>query len=563
MEQEINNQTNPDTVKSLLDEIQQLKVQNTGVTQVGHELITAQKRLTALLHNASDGIITLNPDGTLESFNISAQKIFGYSEVEVITQNISHLIPCPDWAEHNATIYIRSFLLGRESEDVPIVGRHKNGHGLLLHIVSSEVIIDEIDLFDDVFFDADVLHKKEILVCFIRDVTNNEKLEHELADQKIALDLTSIVATTDAKGTITYVNDKFCDISQYSRDELLGQNHSMLNSGHHPKSMWTEMYKIASSGEAWHQQVCNRAKDGSLYWVDTTILGYKDEQGKLDRYVGIRTDITTQKRLESYLLELVEGQTKDLREAKERAEQAQAEAEAANYAKSDFLANMSHELRTPMHSILSFSKFGIKQIAKQPLEQKGIDKIGFFLSNISESGQRLMGLLNDLLDLAKLEAGKMEYEFKQQDLRLSTDRILTEFTTKLAEKSIELSIESKPNVLAYYDYGKIAQVLANLISNAVKFTVESSEIKIVLEDAEQDQILFSIYDQGIGIPEKELTVVFDQFIQSSKTDTGAGGTGLGLAICKEIINAHNGKIWAENNVSKGVVVKFLLPKRNK
>jgi len=400
-------------------------------------------------------------------------------------------------------------------------------------------------------------------VAIRAEIIEQKRLALELRDQKIALDEAAIVAMTNAKGTITYVNDKFCEISQYSRDELLGKNHSLLNSGTHPKSMWTEMYKTASAGEPWHQQICNRAKDDSLYWVDTTIIGYKNEQGKVDRYIGIRSDITVQKRLELNLLDLVGEQTKDLQAAKEFAEKAQANAEAANYAKSDFLANMSHELRTPMHSILSFAKFGTKQLAKVPLEQKGIEKLARFLANITESGQRLMGLLNDLLDLAKLEAGQMNYEFKQRDLRLSTDRILAEFTTKLEEKSIQLRVESaSSNTMAYYDYDKIAQVLANLISNAIKFTEESSEIKIVIEDADQEKLMFSIYDQGIGIPDDELTDIFDKFIQSSKTDTGAGGTGLGLAICKEIINAHYGIIWAENNINKGSVVKFTLQNKS-
>ena len=401
------------------------------------------------------------------------------------------------------------------------------------------------------------------------DITKQKLLEQELLEQKQALDTTSIVAMTDAKGAITYVNDKFCEISQYARQDLIGQNHSLLNSGHHPQSMWTEMYQVVASGKAWHQQVCNRAKDGSLYWVDTTIVAYRNEQGKINRYVGIRTDITKQKLLEQALLDsrnnlqaLVDEQTKELRQAKELAEKAQAEAEAANYAKSDFLANMSHELRTPMHSILSFSKFGSKQISKTPLEQKSVDKVERFLSNITESGQRLMGLLNNLLDLAKLESGKVDYEFKQQDLRHSIDMILTEFTAKLEEKSIQLSVESKvSSTLAYYDYDKMAQVLANLLSNAVKFATELSEIRIVIEDLDQEQLMFGIYDQGIGIPENELETIFDQFIQSSKTDTGAGGTGLGLAICKEIIAAHQGAIWAENNNAEGCVVKFTLPKQ--
>ena len=127
-----------------------------------------------------------------------------------------------------------------------------------------------------------------------------------LHDQKLALDASSIVAETDHKGTITSVNDKFCDISGYSREELIGANHRILNSGHHPKSLWVEMYKTVSQDKPWHGEVCNRAKDGSLYWVDTTVLGFRNEAGDINRYVAIRHDITQIKRAQKLIREKME-----------------------------------------------------------------------------------------------------------------------------------------------------------------------------------------------------------------------------------------------------------------
>jgi PAS domain S-box-containing protein len=390
----------------------------------------------------------------------------------------------------------------------------------------------------------DELGKINRYVGIRTDITKQKLLEQELIEQNRALDTTSIVAMTDARGTITYVNDKFCQISQYSRDELLGQNHSLLNSGTHPKSMWTQMYRTVSQGKSWHEQVCNRTKAGTLYWVDTTIVAYRDEQGKINRYVGIRTDITKQKLLEQAL-----------REAKELAEKTQIQAETANHAKSDFLANMSHELRTPMHGILSFSAFGIKKIdtAKRT-------KLGQYFTNIHLSGERLLALINDLLDLSKIEAGKMVLNLKETNVMTVLNNCQLEQAQRMHDLGLTMEIDAPDTaIIARFDAIGIGQVITNILSNAIKFSPENSVIRVTIKQNAQQALCFSMKDSGLGIPENEIENVFDAFIQSSKTKTGAGGTGLGLAISKKIIQAHSGRIWAENNKDKGAIFSFIIP----
>jgi len=245
-------------------------------------------------------------------------------------------------------------------------------------------------------------------------------------------------------------------------------------------------------------------------------------------------------------------------------------AESANHAKSEFLANMSHELRTPMHAILGFSSLGGSKVSSAHNE-----KISGYFLRINESGQRLLYLLNDLLDLSKLEAGRMDFNFQVNNLQTSIDVVVQELAPLFMERSLTVDIEpASTSTIAEYDNEKIDQVIRNLLSNAIKFTPNNMSVMIyfeesVLSESKDDEsrveisaISVSIVDQGTGIPEDELETVFEKFVQSTKTDTGAGGTGLGLTISKEIIEGHNGTISAVNSSGEGgAIFTFTLPRQ--
>ncbi len=232
---------------------------------------------------------------------------------------------------------------------------------------------------------------------------------------------------------------------------------------------------------------------------------------------------------------------------------------AANHAKSEFLANMSHELRTPMHGVLGYARLGMKRSETLPRE-----KLNEYFFIIRESGLRLMRMLNNVLDFSKLEVGKMRYNMNRNDLLPRIHQVITEFTPNADEKNLHFALDCQQNkVVTYCDHEKISQVLRNLLFNAVKFSYEDTTITISCHettDHNGGQLqLFSVSNVGVLIPEKELNIIFEKFIQSSATNTGAGSTGLGLAISKQIILDHKGKIWAENGSENTVTFSFSLP----
>ncbi|VAW53076.1 hypothetical protein MNBD_GAMMA06-1941 [hydrothermal vent metagenome] len=243
-------------------------------------------------------------------------------------------------------------------------------------------------------------------------------------------------------------------------------------------------------------------------------------------------------------------------------------AELSNRAKSEFLANISHELRTPMHAILGFSSLGLSKV-----ETVNNKKIANYFSRINESGQRLLKLLNDLLDLSKLEAGRMSFEFSENDLRTTIANVIDELKPLFRAQLLTIDVEAADaDTIAVYDDEKISQVIRNLLSNAIKFSPVGKSIIVYFSSSqlpsndkqsvmlEIPAISVSILDQGTGIPEGELEMVFDEFAQSSKTEHDVGGTGLGLSISKEIIKRHNGIIKAENAIRNGgAIFSFTLP----
>lgn len=358
-----------------------------------------------------------------------------------------------------------------------------------------------------------------------------DKALKDLFELRFALDQHSIVAITDVQGTIISTNDKFSEISGYSREELLGKNHRMLNSGHHPTAFFEEMFGTITAGKAWHGEICNRAKDGHLYWVDTTVVPFLGSDGKPVNYIAIRSDISKLKTIEL-----------DLIEAKEAAE-------TATQHKSEFLANMSHEIRTPMNGVIGMT--GLL------LETELTPKQHSYAKATMSSADALLVIINDILDFSKIEAGKLKLESIPFDLQLLAEDVVELMAIKCYGLDLEMLLRYKPGTPRFVvgDPGRVRQILLNLLSNAIKFT-EQGHVLLTVESIEstQEALLFqiSIEDTGIGIAEDRVSQIFNKFVQEDNSTTRKyGGTGLGLAICQQLSHLMHGDITVKSEKGKG------------
>ncbi|MBN2022141.1 MAG: PAS domain S-box protein [Pirellulales bacterium] len=289
-------------------------------------------------------------------------------------------------------------------------------------------------------------------------------------------------------------------------------------------------------------------KNGSPLPIEISISSIQRE-GRWWAVAVIR-DLTSRKEAERQL----RRHARALEMANEALEVTCRNAQAANQAKGEFLANMSHELRTPLHGILSFASFGLR---KGP--QASVNSLLEYFQLIHDSGRALLSLVNDLLDLAKLESGKLVLDLTPLDLASLAVKTADEFRSRVSERHVTIECHTPSggaHVVA--DAARMQQVVRNLLSNAIKFSSDGGVVGLTVS-RRPGAVTVAVRDHGVGIPPEELGAVFDKFVQSSKTRTNAGGTGLGLAICREIVTAHRGRILAENAPEGGAVLMFTIP----
>ncbi|MCH6255038.1 ATP-binding protein [Puniceicoccaceae bacterium K14] len=390
---------------------------------------------------------------------------------------------------------------------------------------------------------------------FLKERESSEKAKYfarNLQFQKDALDEHAIVSEADSNGSITYINKRFTDISGYELEELVGETHSVLNSSYHSKAFFDSFYESLNETGIWRGEIRNKAKDGSMYWVDSTIVAFKNEAGNVERYVSILNEITDRKNAEFDLVQAHE----DIEKSLEAENAARLVAEEAALAKSQFLATMSHEIRTPMNGLI-----GVLHLLEEglPAEKRKL------FATAMNSADDLLVLINDILDFSKIEAGKMDIEHLNFDALELVEDVCELHAPSAHEKGIELICQVNPS-RSYQTLGdshRIRQIVSNLLSNAIKFT-EKGEVAVALKLADEEEdnpkLRFDIIDSGIGVEQDSINSIFESFAQeNSSTTRRFGGTGLGLAICKKLVELMGGSIGAESVLGKGSTFWFEIP----
>lgn len=380
---------------------------------------------------------------------------------------------------------------------------------------------------------------KESYLVFVHDLSTRKQTEETIIKLSRAVEQSPVsIVIADISGTIEYVNPKFCQITGYTYDELIGKNPNLLKSGNTSPEEYEQLWSTIMTGNVWSGEFMNIKKDGTPYWEAATIAPIKNLKGDITHYVGIKEDITEKKQIYA-----------DLIEAKNKAEE-------TVLLKSHFLANMSHEIRTPLNGILGFLEL-IKMKTITENERNN------YIDIIAKGGQRLLDTINDIIEMSRIEAGFVNLEIEELNLFTIIQDLYNFFKPQVDAKGLDFKLyvpqnQSDQLVKFSSDKNKLNGILTNIIKNAIKFT-EKGSIDLLLEQKSKG-IQISIKDSGKGIPEDKIDAIFERFIQADMGNTRSlEGSGLGLSISKAYIEQLQGKIWVESEVNKGSTFFIFLP----
>ncbi len=490
----------------------------------------SEERNRLIMNSALNAILTIDKNGLITFWNDSAEKIFGWKREDVFGKKLIDTM----FSEENTEateIEIKHFIKpGQElvlNKQIEVIGINKNGDEFPI-----EMSIIPVKQGKSIFFCA-----------FIQDISKRKKAENNLKYQEekyrnIIANMNLGLIEVDNNEIIQFANQSFSDISGYETNELIGKNPAeVFIFGENFEIMKTKNV-VRKLGVSDVYQIPVKNKRGELKWWAISGAPNFDDQGNLVGTIGIHLDITDQKQLEI-----------DLENEKIKAEE-------ASKAKEAFLANMSHEIRTPLNAIIGF----LRELEKQELSN--LQKK--YIENSSIASKHLLAIINNILDISKIEAGEMSINDEAFIIENSIKNVVTVLQPKAEQKSIDLIInyDSKISKVLKGDPLRIEQILFNLIGNSLKFTQKgeiSVNCNLISEEINSEEICISIYDTGIGMDKKFIDTIFKKFSQEDKKITRKfGGTGLGMAITKELVNLMNGRIEVESEKNIGTKIYIYL-----
>jgi PAS domain S-box-containing protein len=391
----------------------------------------------------------------------------------------------------------------------------------------------------------------------INDISERKRGENQLRKLSLAVEQSpESIVITNVDAQIEYVNEAFIQATGYSRDEVIGHNPRVLHSGKTPPATYAALWTALTEGRAWKGEFTNRKKDGSEYVEFAIVTPLRQADGAITHYVAVKEDITEKKRLAEeldrhrhHLEGLVEARTTELVAARQQAD-------AANLAKSTFLANMSHEIRTPMNAIIGLNHL-IRRDGATPEQVARLDKI-------DSAGRHLLSIINDILDLSKIEAGKLQLESTDFHLAAILDNVGSIIGEAARDKGLQVTLDGDAVPLWLRgDPTRLRQALLNFAGNAIKFTEKGSitlRAKLLQDDANEDKgllVRFEVADTGIGIAPDKIERLFHAFEQvDTSTTRQYGGTGLGLVITRRLAQLMGGEVGIDSTPGRGSTFWF-------
>lgn len=501
-------------------------------TQAQQDRLRALQLLDAIVESSNDVVYAKDLQGRYIMFNREAASLIGMRPEEVLGRSGDELF-APDVAARllarDQLVLSNDQVVRREEEFVTV-------DGVRTFLSTSGPLHDD---------------QGEVVGLFgmAHDITERKQAELQLHKLSLAVEQSpESIVITDLHGRIEYANEASVRNSGYSLDELIGANPSVLQSGQTAPESYQALWQCLSRGETWKGEFYNRRKDGSQYVELAFVTPLRQPDGSISHYVAIKEDITEKKRLgkeldqhRHHLEELVEERTAQLAEAQRRAE-------AANMAKSRFLANMSHEIRTPMNAIVGLTHL-LRRASPRPDQAEKLLKI-------EAAAHHLLSIINDILDLSKIEAHRLELERTDFPLSAIVDHVYSLTADSARAKGLQLSVEcdQAPTWLRG-DPTRLRQALLNYAGNAIKFTERGSVVlRAQLLQQQGDKVLlrFAVEDSGVGIAADKLSGLFEEFQQAdSSTTRRYGGTGLGLAITKRLAQLMGGDAGADSKEGEG------------
>jgi PAS domain S-box-containing protein len=459
-------------------------------------------------------------DGQIVDANPAAARFYGWPREHLLRMRIDEINTLP---REEVRQHIKSSV-------VETVFRHEYRHRL------ADGSIRDVEVFAGPLR----IHGREFLHSIVTDVTEKKRAEQSLRMLGRSVEQSPVtIVITNLDGVIEYVNPEFTRVTGFTAEDVLGKKTSVLGSGYHSSEFYAELWGTILSGKDWIGEFRNRRKSGEEFWERAIISPVFDQKGNITHFLGVKSDISEEKRL---LAELVQ--------AKERAEE-------SDRLKSTFLANMSHEIRTPINTVVGFAEL-LLDPAISPDDRTEFSDV------IRQRSYDLLNIINDILDFSRIEAGEVSIVVEECSVHDILEDLQRTYSHTPGHDGVPVSLHNElggDDDHLVTDAARVRQVLTNLLSNAVKFTHEG-EITFGCRKINEEEILFYVRDTGIGIPEDLRAIIFDRFRQADEsTSRRYGGTGLGLAICQGIVQLLGGRIWVESTPGRGSIFQFTVPRR--